>query len=128
MRSLLDKIPSYISEYLPQDFLQEFDLFDAPTAIHQVHFPDSHASCTKALQRVFFDRLLRVQLYSQLMRKKYQEDTATYSKIGERIDYDLIKQLTTTLPFSLTNAQKKVIAHCLEDIVLTNKPMMRLLQ
>jgi ATP-dependent DNA helicase RecG len=45
----------------------------------------------------------------------------------EVIDRTIIKDIITTLPFELTNAQKKVIKHIIENIH-EPKPMLRLLQ
>ena len=45
----------------------------------------------------------------------------------EIIDRNIIKEIITTLPFELTNAQKKVIKHITENIH-EPKPMLRLLQ
>ena len=45
----------------------------------------------------------------------------------ETIDRNIVKEIMATLPFELTNAQKKVIKHITENIH-EPKPMLRLLQ
>jgi ATP-dependent DNA helicase RecG len=80
----------------------------------------------QALQRIFFDRLLRVQLHSLLQKEEYEQ------KSLKRVDEsdprrEIIKEFIEKLPFTLTNAQKKVIKHCIESIH-DKKPMMALLQ
>jgi ATP-dependent DNA helicase RecG len=72
IREHLDEIPQYFHEYLPSDFLKKFNLLDVATTLRHVHFPDSHELKDRALYRIFFDRLLRIQIFSLMNRAKYQ--------------------------------------------------------
>lgn len=74
IRKLLDLVPEVCEEYLPQKFLEIFQLMDIATTIKQMHFPDSRTSYEKAKTRIFFDRLLRVQLHAQLFKANYHDD------------------------------------------------------
>jgi ATP-dependent DNA helicase RecG len=90
-----------------------------------MHYPTSFEKQKQANLRIFFDRLLRIQLYSLINRSTYQLHATNMD--GEIIDWNIIKEIVTTLPFELTNAQKKVIKHITENIH-EPKPMLRLLQ
>lgn len=79
----------------------------------------------KAIQRIFFDRLLRVQLHSLMNKAAYQ---ANYiAKASTQQNREMVKDIVGTLPFTLTNAQKKVIKQVIDNMH-DIKPMLRLLQ
>lgn len=125
MRTLMDKVDTIFSEYLPDEFIQKFWLMGVQDTIKEMHYPTSFSQQKKANLRIFFDRLLRIQLYSLLNRSVYQlQSTLTWGQIIER---DIIKDIISKLPFQLTNAQKKVLKHITENIH-EPKPMLRLLQ
>lgn len=122
---VLWKVDTLFSEYLPEDFIEKFGLMWVQETIREMHYPTTFESQKKANLRIFFDRLLRIQLYSLLHRNAYQEKS-TYM-YGERIDWDIIKDIISIFPFELTTAQKKVIKQIIENIH-EPKPMLRLLQ
>jgi len=140
MRKAIWVIPEYFKEYLPDEFLKEFWLLDVQTTIRNMHFPDSEDLLQMAQQRVYFDRLLRIQLHALLARQEYQSSVIP-AKAGNSIwwdsgsspewhwtpDFDIIKDFIASLPFELTTAQKKVIKENIESLH-SGKPMMRLLQ
>ena len=125
MRLLMDKIDTIFSEYLPQEFIEKFWLMGVQETIKEMHYPTSFDQQKQANLRIFFDRLLRIQLYSLMNRNDYQQNKTKTG--GEIIDWEIIKNIVTTLPFELTMAQKKVIKHITENIH-EPKPMLRLLQ
>jgi ATP-dependent DNA helicase RecG len=90
-----------------------------------MHYPESFDQQKQANLRIFFDRLLRIQLYSLMNRNNYQQNNSLTG--GETIERNIIKDIISTLPFELTNAQKKVLKHITENIH-EPKPMLRLLQ
>lgn len=124
IRDNLNQIPNYFSEYLPNQFLKDFSLLSAPETIKNIHYPDSHNLKNQALHRVFFDRLLRVQLFSLMNKQNYQSATKQISTDQQR---DILKKMLSLLPFELTTAQKKVVKQIIDDFH-SGKPMLRLLQ
>ncbi len=165
---LKEHIKEHCKEYLPQQFLEIFQLMDVPTTVEQMHFPSSFEDQDFAEHRIMFDRLLRIQLYAQLFRFNYQQTIADMAEwkdivvskiakekkevmqknlfdpsevvedilwglvseeivLSENANRDRIKECTSSLPFELTNAQKRVIKEMIEDIH-KGKPMLRLLQ
>lgn len=71
-RSLMHRLSEYIQEYLPDEFLKEFELVDVVTMFHQLHFPESFDTLHTAQKRLYFDKLLRLQLYALMKRREYQ--------------------------------------------------------
>ena len=124
IRDNLNQIPNYFSEYLPNQFLKDFSLLSVPETIKNIHYPDSHNLKNQALHRVFFDRLLRVQLFSLMNKQNYQSATKQISTDQQR---DILKKMLSLLPFALTTAQKKVVKQIIDDFH-SGKPMLRLLQ
>ena len=84
MRKTLPFIKEYFHEYLPEAFLTEFSLLDVQTTIRNMHFPDNEELLQMAQQRVYFDRLLRIQLHALLTRQEYQS-TVIPAKAGNPI-------------------------------------------
>lgn len=124
--NLLENIDNIFDEHLPQEFLEKYNLLWVKETIKNIHFPESYELQKAALQRIFFDRLLRVQLHSLIQKEEYEKNSL------KRIDEsdprrEIIKNFIGKLPFKLTNAQKKVIKNCIESIH-DIKPMMALLQ
>jgi ATP-dependent DNA helicase RecG len=68
---LMDKVDIFFDEYLPSEFLQKFDLLNVKDTIKEIHFPTNIELNKKAFHRIFFDRLLRIQLYSLLNKYDY---------------------------------------------------------
>jgi len=115
----------YFHEHLPEEFLKQFDLLWVVETIKNMHYPESTEMQKKAIQRIFFDRLLRVQLHALMNKAAYQ---ANYTASGiMQQDWEVVKNIIATLPFTLTNAQKKVIKHIIDNMH-DIKPMLRLLQ
>lgn len=120
----LNEIPEYFSEYLPEDFLKEFRLLDVQRTIHNIHYPDNEHLKQEAIHRVFFDRLLRIQIFSLINKLSYQ---ANNKIISEQQQWDILKDMLQHIPFELTHAQKKVVKQIIDDFH-SWKPMIRLLQ
>lgn len=123
---ILDKVDFLFEEHLPQEFLKKYKLLGVKETFRNIHFPENHEIQKKALKRIFFDRLLRVQLHSLMQKEEYEKNSL---KEFDKSDphRETIKKFIKKLPFTLTNAQKKVIKNCIESIH-NPKPMMALLQ
>lgn len=124
MAKLRPLIPEIFQEYLPEDIITKNNLPSVPDTIAMMHFPTTMKDVERGQRRIFFDRILRMQLAGLISRQQYSQ---TYHGIGMSIRWDVIKEFVDTLPFELTNAQKKVITQIIEDLHGPT-PMMRLVQ
>jgi ATP-dependent DNA helicase RecG len=109
---------------LVKDFRPSGDGTPLSQAMGEIHRPSSLASYEKARQRLASDELLVLQLFL-LLKKRSLEKTAKgreYHFEGERI-----LQFRKSIPFALTNAQKRVIKEIKADLGRPH-PMNRLLQ
>ena len=90
------------------------------------HAPESEADLSAtdpARRRLAFDELLAQQLALALVRDRLQHRRAR----PLRGDGELRKRVHTALPFQLTQSQRTALAD-IEDDLLLEKPMLRLLQ
>jgi len=123
LRPILRKLREKIEEVLPEEILKKNKLLPVKKAIWQVHFPDSLELAKKAKERFSFEELFFLQL------KVLKEKLKLKSKKAIPIPFnlELVKKFIKTLPFELTEAQKKAAYQILKDLE-KERPMNRLLQ
>ncbi len=103
---------SRVDEFLPESVLQDAKLMDLQQAIQQAHFPDSQETLTLAKRRLGFDEIFLLQL--GVVRQKKNLQLAEGKKFPS--DDTFIDQLTSHLPYSLTQAQQRVLGELRSDI------------
>ncbi|MEK7572964.1 MAG: ATP-dependent DNA helicase RecG [Patescibacteria group bacterium] len=123
---ILNDNKNNLTEYVPLEILKKQNLLDFKNALNQIHFPDSFGNEKKARERLSFDELLLLQLHGLVKRKDWEKKTAT-NKFKISKHKDEIENLLESLPFELTNAQKKALEEILKDLK-SDKPMNRLLE
>lgn len=112
-----------VPEYLPEKIRQLAGLINLPTALSQTHFPESMESLKKAQYRLAFDEIFMIQM-GVLSQKQAWESLSASKFAGAQ---PLLDELGAALPYSLTNAQRKVISEITQDLA-SGRPMNRLLQ
>lgn len=122
LNSLRDYLSSY-PEVLNEKLRKKYNLCPIDYAFNNIHFPDSREAYRQARRRLAMEELFLFQL--QIKQLERYDPQADYVVHQEKTD--LIKQLTTHLPFQLTSAQQKVIAEIFTDME-SPFPMNRLLQ
>jgi ATP-dependent DNA helicase RecG len=123
IRPLLKKLKDKIEEFLPEEILKKYKLLPIKKAIWQVHFPDSLNLAKKAKERFSFEELFLLQLKILKEKLKLKSKRA----ISIPFNLELIKKFIDSLPFELTEAQKKAAYQILKDLE-KERPMNRLLQ
>lgn len=123
LKPLLKELKNKILEILPDEILKKENLMPVQQAIWQIHFPDSEKLATKAQQRFAFEELFLLQLRVLKEKIKISQEKA----ISISLDLKTVKKFVDSLPFKLTNAQKKCAWQILKDSEKT-RPMSRLLQ
>lgn len=124
MRQALDACVNEMEDALPNSLREEYKLPAIGEALEMVHFPKSPIDVKQARRRFVYEELLKFQLKMVYLKNKRKED-----EHGTQIDYDLdrLKEFIASLPFELTDAQKKVVNElCLE--IKSPVRMNRLLQ
>lgn len=124
MRQALDDAKADLPETLPASIRKEYKLLDLPDALEGVHFPQDAAHAKQARRRFVYEELLLFQMKIQALRK-----TRKQQEHGIEIHYDLkkVRQFIQSLPYELTQAQKKVVNEISRDLLIPER-MNRLLQ
>jgi len=112
-----------INDWLPLGVKKEIKLIDLSEAVKKIHFPQNNQEIKKARERLAFDELFLIQLQSQLVKKSLSLSRAQEIKFYE----SETKKFVASLPFKLTDAQRKAAWEILRDLV-KDKPMSRLLE
>lgn len=123
IKPLLYRFMDVVPEPLPEEITKKYKFLPINEALWQLHFPDSFEAADAAKARFSFEELFLIQLdvlkqKVRLMLKKAPACT---------MDADLMKDFTDSLPFQLTDSQKKCAFQILKDIEKSN-PMSRLLE
>ncbi len=112
-----------LTDYLPTPLKDSAGLIDLPLAIRQVHYPDNFEILKSAMNRLAFDEIFFLQLGVQQQKKNWKGTPAEKYEITD----EQLEKFTDCLPYSLTNAQKRVIEEIRNDLS-SGFPMNRLIQ
>lgn len=124
IKDLLGISESRIRETLPPTILHSQKLLSKKDAIMNVHIPSTYHMLTMAQHRLKFEELFYIQL--RLLKMKLIRQSKFKGQVFQNTSLlnDFYKH---HLPFSLTNAQKRVIKEIYADLK-SGKQMNRLLQ
>ena len=116
---LIDSLP----ETLPDWLIKDKGLIGRAQALHALHFPQSQTMLEEARKRLGFEEVFSLTLASLMNKYELLYDA------GVSISFDevLAKQFVQHLPFTLTDAQRKVVWHIYQDMVKT-QPMNRMVE
>ena len=124
-KSLIDIIKDPLPETIPDFITNRLHLMSRNEALRKIHYPQDAKELEKARTRLKFEELFYVQLnilrYASDHRRKYRG--YVFSHVGDYFNTFFHQYL----PFSLTEAQKRVIREIRKDTG-SGKQMNRLLQ
>ena len=124
-KTLLDALKTPITETLPPFITEKLHLMSRDEALRKIHYPQHAKELERARVRLKFEELFYVQLnilrYASDQRRKYRG--YVFSKVGDHFN----GFYHNNLPFSLTEAQKRVIREIRKDMG-SGRQMNRLLQ
>lgn len=124
-QTLWSRVTSAFPESLPQYIIQKYNLMPLTDALRNIHFPKDEDTLAKAKFRLKFEELFYIQLniLSIKAAKNLKNHGFVFNNVGEIFN----TFYSNHLPFSLTNAQKRVIKEIRADF-LTGRQCNRLLQ
>jgi len=114
IQQLFKSYKGHFEETLSDELLEKHHLISKSQALFQIHFPESQELLEKAQFRLKFEELFFIQiqlLRNNLIRKKKIKGYR-FEKVGELFN----GFYHNYLPFSLTNAQKKVLKEIRKDL------------
>lgn len=121
INQVLDKIT--ITENLPRNLVEKYKLISLDEAIREIHFPKSGVNLQRAKDRLKFQELFTYSIKILALKAHIKGNR---NGIAFTMDNEL-KILKDRLPFTLTNAQSRVVREILLD-EKRNAPMNRLVQ
>ena len=124
-KTLVETLKDPLPETLPDFITQKLHLTSRDQALRVVHYPQNAKELERARVRLKFEELFFVQLnilrYASDQRRKYRG--YVFSRVGDIFNTFYYNHL----PFSLTEAQKRVIREIRKDMG-SGRQMNRLLQ
>ena len=114
-----------LKDYLNTSERKELDLPALTKSIQTIHFPDSRENVSLARKRLVFDELFLFLSEMKAVKESKEEE-------GKGIRFQPFQKemddFVSSLPFTLTEGQKKVYGEILSDCTKKDMPMNRLIQ
>ncbi len=110
-----------IENVLPESVRRAYKLCDLRDAIHNIHFPKSEEALESAKKHLVFEELFVLRTGLMLLKNKRKISSPFVFKT------DYTGEYINSLPFQMTDAQKRVIGECARDMS-SGKIMNRLVQ
>lgn len=101
-----------VIDWLPVEIKRNLKLLNLNEAIKKIHFPKNWNDVNQAKKRLAFNELFLLQLQAQLFRREYENRVSAPIKFFEVET----KKFVDSLPFKLTNAQRKAAWEILRDM------------
>lgn len=112
-----------LKEWLPSEINNELKLIPLDEALFKIHFPKDEVDILKAKERLAFSSLFLRQLKSQSIKQSLKKRNAPIIEFKEKETQEFVN----SLPFKLTDDQKKTAWEILKDLE-KDQAMSRLLE
>ncbi len=109
------------ADTIPDSIRGHFSLCHKSFALKAIHFPKNSKELEIAKKRLIFEELLILQAGMKKLKSRAVKDNA------KKITADYSRQFISSLPFTLTSAQLRVIGESISDM-FRERPMNRLVQ
>jgi len=116
-------LANQVPDWLPLEIKKRLGLLDLSRALSKIHFPKNQSEIIAAQKRLSFTELFLRQLKAQLIKSQLKQRRAPIIKFKEADT----KKFVASLPFKLTDAQRKAAWEILRDLEKPT-PMSRLLE
>jgi ATP-dependent DNA helicase RecG len=123
IKPLLYRFAEQIPESLPSEIIKKYKFLPIQEATWQLHFPESFEHADAAKSRFSFEELFLIQLNVLKEKIKLMQKKSPACPM----DANLMKSFTDSLPFKLTDSQRKCAYAVLKDLE-KSVPMSRLLE
>ena len=130
MKNVVDSYARAIPDGIPRSICKKRQLADMTLAFQRIHFPENDDNFALLIsgnsryhRRIIFDEFFFLELGLALKKRGLVLEKG----ISFRVDGDCLKKLEGLIPFSLTGAQRRVIAEIKADMTKPH-PMNRLIQ
>ncbi len=114
-------------EFLPESLLEKYNLIGQQQALSWIHQPPGKTEQQQAHRRIAFNELFIRVLSSHIVREKWKQETTTTPVHITKSVRKSLDSFMKSLPFDLTDAQKRTTDEILADIQRST-PMNRFVQ
>ncbi|QQG45595.1 MAG: ATP-dependent DNA helicase RecG [Candidatus Sungiibacteriota bacterium] len=112
-----------LADPLPSETRKRHMLSDIYTALQNIHFPQNTQEAEGARRRFSFEQMLFIQLRALKERMRLKK----FSAPAISLNLPLLKKFVNSLPYELTDAQRRSVWEIVQDISKP-RPMNRLLE
>lgn len=123
IKPILSSLGNKIADSLPPQIVKKYNFLPIKKALWQIHFPQAMELAEEAKKRFSYEELFNLSIFVLRERLKLAKENARAIKT----DINLMKKFLESLPFKLTDAQKKSAWQILQDMEKP-RPMNRLLE
>ena len=125
IRGLMPELREGVPDTLPESFRQRYHLMSLTDSLVNIHFPASTNLLRSARERLKFEELfyIQLQILKQAKRQALHSEGFVMPVVGRQFKDFYYHHL----PFTLTNAQQRVVKEIRADI-MSGRQMNRLLQ
>jgi len=123
IKKVLPLVENELKEVLPLEVIKRRKLMPIKKALWQMHFPSSEELAEKAKERFSFEKIFMIHLAVLTERIRMTQEKS----FSVEMDLERIKRFVDSLPYKLTDAQKKSSWQILKDLE-KKYPMNRLLE
>lgn len=112
-----------ITDYLPTYLIDKYNFLNKKTSLNIIHNPSNMDKLNEVITRLKFEELFDFMVKINYLKERNKKDNGICREIND----EMINDFYQSLPFELTNDQKKAIGEIVNDM---NSPRMmnRLLQ
>ena len=110
VKQALTALNEQIYEPVPKKYISENSLASLVFSLENIHFPKCSESLRLAKDRLVFDEFLVLQLGMSMIKGKSRSETSCCMKALS------LKPFAQSLPFEMTEAQKRAVADCVGDM------------
>jgi len=118
----IEQLP-LVTDWLPEEVISKYKLLSLREALHNIHYPQTLESVEEAAKRLKFQEVFLMMLQSAEIKKFISTSKAKKQSIKE----GEVKAFVASLPFKLTDDQRKAAWQMMQDLTLES-PMNRLLE
>ena len=121
---ILEQCAPQVLEYLSPSIISKYRLMAIQKSIEQIHYPTDERTATAARRRLGFDEFLFLMLAALEQKRVWETTQQAYAIM---VPSEELASFIESLPFQLTDDQKRSVAEILADLAKPF-PMNRLLE
>lgn len=114
MEKVLKTILTIVEENIPNEVMKKYKLMGRKEALKEIHFPKNSKNLEEAKRRFAVEELFVLEM--GILQKRFEVDNQNKEKYHLEDKKTLVKAYLSSLPFELTNAQKRVITEIYKDL------------